>query len=62
MRRRRESVARGHTTPPVHVVDENPLENHPGLTPLETRKVKRIAKGTKSAKSRVHVEVNVHAE
>lgn len=62
MRRRRESVARGHTTPPVHVVDENPMEKHPGLAPLEARKVKRLAKGAKSAKQRVHVEVNVHAD
>lgn len=57
-RRRNESVARMHATPPVHVIDENPMDHHPGLTPLEHKRIKRIA--GKSAKSKVKVAVEVH--
>ena len=61
-RRSRESSARGHTTPPVMVEVLNPLEDHPGLTPLEHRKIKRIAKKVKSGKASVKVKVDVVAK
>lgn len=62
MRRQRESSARMHTTAPLQVELLNPLEDHPGLTPLEHRKIKRIArkvKGGRGAKAKVDVKVNV---
>lgn len=58
-RRRLESSAVGHTTPPVYVVDENPMANHPGLTPLENKRIKRVAgKGKRTAKVSVKVQVD----
>ena len=63
MRRSRESSAKMHTTPPVVVIEENPLEHHPGLTPLEHRKIKRIAKKVKGGgKAKVKVKVDVVAQ
>lgn len=59
-RRRLESSAVGHTTPPVHVVDENPMDHHPGLSPLEHKRIKRIA--GKGRKSSVKVKVQVEAK
>lgn len=62
MRRARESSAKMHTTPPLQVEVLNPLEDHPGLTPLEHKKIKRIArkvKGGRSAKAKVDVKVKV---
>ena len=62
-RRSRESAARGHTTPPVMVEVLNPLEDHPGLTPLEHKKIKRIARKVKGGgKASVKVKVDVVAK
>lgn len=61
MRRPRESKARMHTTPPVQVEVLNPLEDHPGLTPLEHRKIRRIARKVKGGKAKVKVDVKVEA-
>ena len=55
-----ESTAKGHTTPPLQVEVMNPMEDHPGLTPLEHRKIKRIAKSVRG-KSNVKVDVKVEA-
>jgi len=60
-RRSRESSARGHTTPPLQVEVLNPLEDHPGLTPLEHKKIKRIAGKVKGGKAKVKVKVDVVA-
>ena len=62
MRRQRESSARMHTTPPVQVEVLNPLEDHPGLTPLEHRKIKRIAGKVKGGKAKAKVKVEVIAK
>lgn len=59
-RKRAESQAVMHATPPLTVVDENPMDHHPGLTPLEHKRIKRIA--GKGGKSRVKVKVEVKAE
>jgi len=56
-RRRLESKAVGHTTPPVMVENVNPMEDHPGLTPLEHRRIKRIAGRGKRSKVDVRVKV-----
>ena len=62
MRRpRKESKAMGHTTPPIMVIEENPLDHHPGLTPLEHKKISRIAKKVKGGRSKVKVDVKVEA-
>ena len=62
MRRHRESAARMHTTPPIQVEVLNPLEDHPGLTPLEHKKIKRIARKVKGGgKAKVKVDVKVEA-
>lgn len=53
-----ESKARGHTTAPLMVENVNPMEDHPGLTPLEHTRIKRIA-GKGRSKSRVKVNVEV---
>lgn len=48
----------GHTTPPVKYVDENPMLDHPGLTPLENKRIRKVAgKGKKTS-----VKVKVVAE
>lgn len=60
-RRRMESKAVGHTTPPVMVENVNPMEDHPGLTPLEHKKISRIAKKVKGGRSKVKVDVKVEA-
>lgn len=57
-RRRTESAAVMHTTPPVRVIDENPMDHHPGLTPLEHKRIRRIAgKGKRASKVKVDVKV-----
>lgn len=56
-----ESSARMHTTPPVMVQEVNPLDDHPGLTPLEHRRIKRIAGKGKPGKAKVDVKVKVEA-
>lgn len=61
MRRSRESTAKMHTTPPLQVEVLNPLEDHPGLTPLEHKKIRRIAKRVKGGKAKVKVDVKVEA-
>lgn len=58
-RKRRESSAIGHGTPPLMVGEMNPIADHPGLGPLEEKRVKRIAG---RAKGRAHVKVAVHVE
>lgn len=55
-----QSKAVGHTTEPIHVIDENPMDHHPGLTPLEHKRIRRIAGGAPS-KSKVKVKVEVEA-
>ena len=51
-----------HTTPPLQVEVLNPLEDHPGLTPLEHKKIKRIARKVKGGgKAKVKVDVKVEA-
>ena len=60
-RRSRESSARMHTTAPLQVEVLNPLEDHPGLTPLEHRKIKRLARKVKGGKAKVKVDVKVEA-
>lgn len=62
MRRQRESAARMHATPPITVVDENPMDHHPGLTPLEHRRIKRIAKKMKGGKAKAKVKVEVEVK
>lgn len=61
-RRSRESTARMHTTAPLQVEVLNPLEDHPGLTPLEHKKIKRIAGKTKGGRAKVKVKVEVVAK
>lgn len=62
MRRSRESSAKMHTTPPLQVEVLNPLEDHPGLTPLEHRKIRRIAKKVKGGKAKAKVKVEVEVK
>ena len=61
-RRSRESTARMHTTAPLQVEVLNPMEDHPGLTPLEHRKIKRLARKVKGGKASVKVKVDVVAK
>mgnify|MGYP001590779575 CR=1 FL=1 len=62
-RRSRESTARMHTTAPLQVEVLNPLEDHPGLTPLEHKKIRRIARKVKGGgKAKVKVKVDVVAQ
>lgn len=58
-RRYRESIAKGHGNPPLTVIDENPLDHHPGLTPLEHKRIKRIAGKARASKTKVAVKVEV---
>ena len=55
-----ESKARGHGNKPLMVENVNPMEDHPGLTPLEHRKIRRIA--GKGKRSSVKVQVKVEAK
>lgn len=57
MRRRRESSAKGHGTPPLIVREIDPVDEHPSLGPLRAEKLKRAGKGKTKAKVKVDVEV-----
>lgn len=59
MRRRRESSARGHGTPPVFVEVVDPIADHPALGPMRDRRMKRAAKLLRNKKSKVKVNVEV---
>lgn len=59
MRRSRESSAKGHTTPPIVVEVVDPIADHPALGPLRDRRMKRVARKARKAKTDVKVEVKV---
>lgn len=61
-KRNLESSARGHATPPLMVENVNPLDDHPALTPMEHRRIRRIAGKMKPGKAaKVDVKVKVEA-